>query len=198
MILVITPEVSVQHEAEIINQLFQEGLDLLHIRKPMFIREEMKSFLDTIDEKFYAQLVLHGFYDMGNEYPVFRFHFREADRLTGGFKSYADSTIVSTSVHDIETFNALGKEWEYAFVSPVFPSISKKGYGEESTVMEDLKYRTNHDVKLIALGGINENNISKVFENGADGAAILGGIWESDEPVYSFKKCREKITDHSV
>ncbi|KFF20572.1 thiamine phosphate synthase [Chryseobacterium sp. JM1] len=198
MILVITPEVSFQNEAEIINQLFQEGLDLLHIRKPMFIREEMKSFLDHIDEKFYAQLVLHGFYDMGKEYPITRFHFREADRLAGGFKSYANEYIISTSVHDIETFNALGKEWEYAFASPVFPSISKKGYGEQSAVMEDLKHRTNHDVKLIALGGINENNISKVFENGADGAAILGGIWESGEPVHSFKKCREKIIDHSV
>ncbi|SFN72248.1 thiamine-phosphate pyrophosphorylase [Chryseobacterium oleae] len=197
MIVVITPEVSVQNEAEIINQLFQEGLDLLHIRKPMFIREEMKSFLDTIDKTFYAQLVLHGFYDLAMEYPVSRFHFREADRLTGGFKSYANEYIISTSVHDIQTFNTLGKEWEYAFISPVFPSISKKGYGEQSAVMEDLKHRRNHDVKLIALGGINENNISKVFENGADGAALLGGIWESEEPVHSFRKCRKKIIDHS-
>ncbi|WP_223609060.1 thiamine phosphate synthase [Chryseobacterium sp. OSA05B] len=196
MILVITPEVSVQNETEIINQLFQEGLDLLHIRKPMFIREEMNSFLDNIDETFYAQLVLHGFYDMGKEYPIYRFHFREADRLTGGFKSYTDPTIISTSVHDMKTFNGLEKEWEYAFVSPVFPSISKKGYGEESSVMEDLKHRTNYNVKLFALGGVNETNISKVFENGADGAALLGGIWESDDPVDSFKKCRKKIIDH--
>ncbi|MCT2564435.1 thiamine phosphate synthase [Chryseobacterium herbae] len=193
MILVITPEAPVQNETEIINQLFQEGLDWLHIRKPMISREEMKSFLNGIDETFYPQLVLHGFYDLAMEYPISRFHFREADRLTEGFKSYADEYSISTSVHDIETFNTLGKEWEYAFVSPVFPSISKKGYGEQSTVMDDLKSRANHDVKLIALGGINENNISKVFENGADGAALLGGIWESDDPIHSFRKCREKV-----
>lgn len=192
MILVITPEVGVQHETEIISEMFHEGLDLLHIRKPMMTRGEMENFLTGIDEKFYPQLVLHGYHDLGKEYAVSRLHFREADRLNEGFKSYADECIISTSVHDMETFNALEKEWEYAFISPVFPSISKRGYGEHSTVMEDIRHRTNHDVKLIALGGINENNISKVFENGADGAALLGGIWESNEPINSFKKCRKK------
>ncbi|NML69575.1 thiamine phosphate synthase [Chryseobacterium sp. RP-3-3] len=192
MILVITPEAPVQNETEIINQLFHEGLDLLHIRKPLTSREEMKSFLDGINEQFYPQLVLHGFYDLIMEYPVSRLHFREADRLTEGFKSYTNEYIISTSVHDMETFNGLEKEWKYAFVSPFFSSISKKGYGEQSTVMEDIKYRNNQDVKLIALGGINKDNISKTFESGADGAALLGAVWESDQPLNAFKKCRQK------
>ncbi|MCT2408277.1 thiamine phosphate synthase [Chryseobacterium antibioticum] len=192
MIFVITPEAPVQNETEIINQMFHEGLDLLHIRKPLTNKAEMKSFLDGIDEEFYSQLVLHGHDDLGKEYPVSRLHFREADRLTEGFKSYANEYIISTSVHDIEVFNALGKEWEYALVSPFFPSISKKGYGKQSTVMEDIKYRNNPDVKLIALGGINEDNISKAFENGADGAALLGAVWESDQPLNTFKKCMQK------
>lgn len=193
MIIVITPETPVPKETEIINQLFNEGLDLLHIRKPMFNREKMKSFLDGIDDEFHSQLVLHGFYDMRKEYPVSRFHFREADRLEGQHKVFAGEHIISTSVHDIKVFNALGKEWEYALISPFFPSISKKGYGEQSTVMEDIKYRNNLDIKLVALGGINEDNISKAFENGADGAALLGGIWENNEPVNSFKNSRKKI-----
>lgn len=40
MIIVITPETPFQKETEIINQLFNEGLDLLHIRKPMFNRKK--------------------------------------------------------------------------------------------------------------------------------------------------------------
>ncbi|MGG5209614.1 thiamine phosphate synthase [Chryseobacterium sp. MIQD13] len=191
MILVITPETLVRNEMEIINQMFQEGLDLLHIRKPMINREEMKNFLFGIHKEFYPQLVLHGYYDLGKDHHISRFHFREADRNVGTYKAYAEQNIISTSVHDIETYNELEKEWEYAFVSPVFPSISKKGYGEESTVMEDIKYRNNQDVKLIALGGINENNICKAFENGADGVALLGAVWESNQPLNTFKKCRQ-------
>jgi thiamine-phosphate pyrophosphorylase len=193
MILVITPETIVQNETEIINQLFQEGLDLLHIRKPMISREEMKNFLYGIDEEFYSQLVLHGYGDLGKDHHTSRLHFREADRNAGIYKSHIGKNILSTSVHDMETYNALGKEWEYSFFSPVFPSISKKGYGEDSSLIEEMKYRTNQEVKLIALGGINENNICKVFENGADGAALLGAVWNSDQPLNIFKKCRQNV-----
>jgi thiamine-phosphate pyrophosphorylase len=193
MILVITPETRVQNEAEIINRMFQEGLDLLHIRKPVMSREEMTSFLDSIDDEFYPQLVLHGYYDLRKDYHISRFHFREADRKDETYQSYISQSTLSTSVHDIETYDSLEKEWEYALISPVFPSISKKGYGEESTVMEEIKNRNNPNVKLIALGGINENNICKVFENGADGAALLGAVWESDEPLNTFKRCRKNV-----
>lgn len=192
MILVITPENAVQKETEIINQLFHEGLDLLHIRKPMMSREEIENFVHGIHEEFYPKLVLHVNDDQGKGHHISRFHFSEANRLKGDHKACAGGNILSTSVHDIQVFNALGKEWEYAFISPVFPSISKKGYGEKSTVLEDIKYRNNHDVQLIALGGINEHNISRVFANGADGAALLGAVWESDEPADTFRKCRQK------
>jgi len=193
MILVITPETKVQNETEIINRMFQEGLDLLHIRKPLMSREEITSFLYGIDEEFYPQLVLHGYYDLGKDHHISRFHFREADRNGEVYKSYTGQGTLSTSVHDIETYNVLGREWEYAFISPVFPSISKKGYGEHSNVMKDIKHRKNPDVRLIALGGIDENNICTVFENGADGAALLGAVWESDQPLNTFKRCRQNV-----
>lgn len=45
MIIVITPEEGFQKETEIINELFQEGLDLLHIRKPFISGEQMKDFI---------------------------------------------------------------------------------------------------------------------------------------------------------
>lgn len=192
MILVITSEKTVHDEIEIINQMFHEGLDLLHIRKPMMSREDIENFVQGIEEEFYPQLVLHGNDDQGKGHLISRFHFSEANRLKRGHKTFVGENIISTSVHNIHVFNALGKEWEYAFLSPVFPSISKKGYGEQSTVLEDIQYRNNREVQLIALGGINEHNISRVFADGADGAALLGAIWESDDPADTFRKCRQK------
>lgn len=192
MIIVITPEEMIKNETELINELFQEGLDLLHVRKPFINSEEMTDFINQINSGFHHQLVLHSHYDLAENFTVSRFHFREIDRQNGLFKSFTDK-IISTSVHDIETFNELGEEWEYAFISPVFPSISKKGYGENSTILKDIKKRTHSNVKLMALGGINENNINKAFESGVDGVALLGAIWESDEPLNVFKKCRQNV-----
>jgi len=192
MIIIITPEEVVLNETEIINELFQEGLDLLHIRKPFINSEEMTDFIQKIDSRFHHQLVLHSHYDLAKNFNISRFHFREIDRQNGLFKSFADK-IISTSVHDIEIFNELNEDWEYSFISPVFPSISKKGYGENSTILNDIKKRDNPNVKLIALGGINEKNISEVFESEVDGVALLGAIWEIDEPLNVFKKCRQNV-----
>ena len=192
MIIVISPEELVQNETEIINQLFQEGLDLLHIRKPFIVQNEMKDFIQKIDSKFHSQVVLHSHYDLAENFNISRFHFREIDRKNGLYQSFTDKTI-STSVHDIESFNHLNKDWEYAFISSVFPSISKKGYGENSNILNDIKKRDNPNVKLIALGGINEKNISEVFESEVDGVALLGAIWEIDEPLNVFKKCRQNV-----
>ncbi|WP_411811777.1 thiamine phosphate synthase [Chryseobacterium scophthalmum] len=192
MIIVISPEELVQNETEIINQLFREGLDLLHIRKPFIGQNEMKDFIQKIDSEFYPQLVLHSHYSLAENFNISRFHFREIDRKKGLYQSFTNKTI-STSVHDVESFNQLNEEWEYAFISPVFPSISKKGYGGNSTILNDIKKRDNSNVKLIALGGINENNIHHVFENNIDGVALLGAIWENTEPLHVFRKCSQNI-----
>lgn len=193
MILIITPELIVPNETDSINQMFQEGLNLLHIRKPWISRNEMIEFITQIDESFHSKLVLHTHYDLGKEYHISRFHFREIDREQGKYKPFVPENIISTSVHDITTYNTLDKEWEYAFISPFFPSISKKGYGTDSTIKEEIQYRNNPDAKLIALGGIDQDNIHEVFESGADGAALLGAVWESEEPLKVFRKCRNVL-----
>ena len=89
MITVITPELIVPNETDFINQMFQEGLDLLHIRKPWISRNEMIEFITQIDESFYTQLVLHTYYDLGKEFTISRFHFREIDRQEEMYKSFA-------------------------------------------------------------------------------------------------------------
>ncbi|MPS63557.1 MAG: thiamine phosphate synthase [Chryseobacterium sp.] len=190
MIVIITPEKQVHKETEIINELFREGLDLLHIRKPFINSEEMTEFIKKINPEFHHQLVLHSHHHLAEDFDISRLHFREIDRRNDLHQSFKDK-IISTSVHDIETFNELGNEWEYAFVSPVFPSISKKGYGENSIILNDIIRRENSKVKLIALGGINENNILEVFSNDIDGVALLGAIWENNKPIQIFKKCRQ-------
>ncbi|ROH96273.1 thiamine phosphate synthase [Chryseobacterium daecheongense] len=188
MIIVITPESIISNETEIINQLFQEGLDLLHVRKPFISNEKMKNFLDRIDSPYHAQVVLHSHYDLGEEYAISRFHIREKERKNGWAVQFKNQTL-STSVHDINAYNRLEKEWEYSFISPVFPSISKRGYGENTTVLEDIKHRDNPNVKLVALGGIDENNIHEAFDSGVDGVAVLGAIWESNQPLQVFRRC---------
>jgi thiamine-phosphate pyrophosphorylase len=120
---------------------------------------------------------LHQFHSMAEEFGINRLHFTSENRKkTSDWEQYSDF-ILSTSVHSIEEFNELPSCFEYAFLSPVFPSISKVGYFSEKNLFEEVKKRTNFQTKLIALGGITLENGQWTMDNEFDGVAMLGAIW---------------------
>ena len=190
MIIVITSEKYLPDEIKHINEMFLEGLDMLHVRKPLISNEEMEALLNGIDESFLPQVVLHSHFELAPKYDISRLHIREADRQNKIDKKGSKDYILSTSVHNIEAFNALDDHWEYAFLSPFYPSISKKGYGDGTTIREECKQRNNRNVKLIALGGINEVNCNKLLTENIDGIALLGAVWQDSSPVEVFRRCR--------
>ncbi|WP_345766723.1 MULTISPECIES: thiamine phosphate synthase [Chryseobacterium] len=192
MIIVITPEQSVRNETEVINELFREGLELLHVRKPVMNAATMRNYIKNIDSGFHERLALHSHYILAEEFGTSRLHFKEVERPNIP-EHFFDEYIVSTSVHHIDDFNTLDSRWEYVFLGPVFPSISKKGYGNGSKILKSIRQRENDDSKLIALGGINPHNINMVFSEDVDGAALLGAIWESEEPLKTYIQCRQNV-----
>lgn len=60
---------------------------------------------------------------------------------------------MSTSYHSLETVLDLpAHSWDYVFLSPVFNSISKKGY-QAGFDDADLKSVSSSAVPIVALGG---------------------------------------------
>jgi thiamine-phosphate pyrophosphorylase len=97
---------------------------------------------------------------------------------------------ISTSFHSLEEIKQNSKNYEYAFLSPVFDSISKQGYKStfDKTTLKTQLTELNKNVEIIALGGIDENNIQQAMELGFDGVAVLGAVWQSENPIEKFKK----------
>lgn len=190
MIVVLSPEAATVEESLWINSFFKKGLTLFHIRKYDFSDDEMRSYVNKIDEKFRRQLVMHSHHHLAKEFDINRLHMNEKQRIKQTHVVYENYTL-STSVHSIEAFNKLDEIWEYAFLSPVFPSISKASYGKDHTVLYDLKRKNNPWVKLIALGGISPENCREVMANGADGMALLGSVWQSTNPLNTFLQCKQ-------
>ncbi len=192
--IVITNPIAVKDEIRIIHSLFAEELSLLHIRKPHFSEIEMKAFVSEIGLDFREQLVLHSHHNLASAFGINRLHFSEKDRI---HSFLSDKSIKSTSTHSIEEFNALGEKFDYAFLSPVYPSISKPDYFSKINHLETIKKRTNFSTKLIALGGISSENILTTLENGFDDVALLGTIWNSKNPLIKFKKCQQIVLSYS-
>lgn len=181
MIIVITSENGITAEAQKINRLFEVGLECLHFRKPSCTIEQHKGFLYEIEEKYHNRIVVHHCHELINEYNLRGIHFTEQQR-----KAHLDSPgryfknlnmygkTISTSFHSMEDLQQHYFEFDYCFLSPVFTSISKKGYlGKEFDV--------NHiDKNIIALGGIHVHNIKKAQSLGYKGVAVLGSIWNAN------------------
>ena len=198
--IVITNPFSVEDEIDILHSLLEEGLSLLHIRKPDFSELEMAQFLHQVKLQFRGNLVLHSHHHLAEDFGINRFHFSEKERKSlNDFPTRFSKTCrykFSTSTHSIEDFNSL-ENFDYAFLSPVYKSISKENYHPKIDLFEAIKSRTNHQTKMIALGGIDSKNIQDVLEKDFDDVALLGSIWKNENPIKQFKLCQQIALSYS-
>lgn len=191
-LVVISHAAILPEEALIIQQLFEEGMERFHLRKPESDESSVRQLLDTIPAVFHPRIALHGFHHLKEEYDIRRLHFTEQHRHATNetmLKQLKDKGyVLSTSVHDLQTSQNLPPLFSYAFFSPVFDSISKQQYtgvaGEGFYIRDEQKA-----VPVIALGGIDAGNIRTVAAMNFDGAAVLGALWnEPANAVDNFKK----------
>ncbi|RZJ51388.1 MAG: thiamine phosphate synthase [Chryseobacterium sp.] len=193
--IVISNPIAIANEINLIHSLLEEGLELFHVRKPDYSEIEITKFLDQIKTEFRSNLVLHNHHHIAEDFGIDRIHFSENSRksVVASPARFPKPCRYSTSTHSIQDFNSLQNDFEYAFLSPVFESISKENYFPKTDLFEAIKSRKNFKTKVIALGGINSENIQKTFENGFDDVALLGAIWSNENPLKQFKLCQKIV-----
>lgn len=183
MLIVISSPTPITKEASLINQLFDEGLSVFHLRKPESSSQELVLLLQEINPIYYSKIALHSHHYLAKSFGINRLHYSEASRKQLSDTDFSENeNILSTSVHSIADYENLSNYFAYTFLSPVFDSISKPGYHAQSF---ELSKKT--ETKLVALGGIDETNCIKAFEMGFDGVALLGSIWNSEDKLKTFK-----------
>lgn len=179
-----------------INALFNNGLDRLHLRKPYFTKEEMNTFISKIDKAHHSRIVLHQHHDLAENYAIHRLHFTTPARKISLLSQKEKYQIFSASTHHIDEFNELSSLFDYAFLSPVYRSISKPDYFPVHNHLEGIKTRLNFNTRIVALGGIKPENISYLLANGFDDVALLGSIWNDHSPLKNFQQCQAIV--HSL
>lgn len=191
MLIVISHAEIIAHEADLINQLFDEGLTLFHLRKPNSSEEDLKELICKIDVKHHSKLVLHQHHHLATVFNISRLHLTETVRKNRTETDIAslktDLTHLSTSIHALKDYENLSLNFDYVFLGPVFDSISKKEY-KAIELKDDLKKLKKRSSKLIALGGITKHNAVEPIAWGFDGIAVLGSIWEAKDPIDEFKQ----------
>ena len=192
-LIIITTEKELPNEVEILEDLFQMGARHFHFRKE---KEELSyQLISKCSAQILPHIVVHA-----NSVSLYKnikgVHLKEMLRTQAELFS---NKIISAGFHSFDELEQDTYPYEYVFFSPVFNSISKSGYvptySDEAVIKNIISYRSSSTVRpaLIALGGITTENIAKVKEWGFDGAAVLGSLWNSKDPVAYYKQLVEQI-----
>lgn len=192
---------TVDNEVDIINTMFDEGMSHFHIRKPNHSTSQLSEFISEIRSKYRHKLTIHSHHELAIKYQLQGIHLTRSHKRriirtwlkTELLKYQRPELKVSTSFHKLSALykNTYLKRFDYVFLSPVFGSISKRGY-EAGFIDAQIKAALiKTDYRVIALVGIEVDKMEHVKNLGFHGMAFLGAIWNSDDPLDVFRKVKE-------
>jgi thiamine-phosphate pyrophosphorylase len=204
-LIIITPDATSGEETKIINSLFEHGLQRLHLRKPSFVIQDYRDYLMEIDRQYHSCISIHRCFELYHEFRLGGIHLNSMARNDAqAWQQVKDipPSAVSTSFHAWEEVEENTFPYGYVFISPVFDSISKNGYkagidlAKAKEIKQSLATQNRHCPSIIGLGGVGVQQLATLYQCGFDGAAMLGAIWQSENPLLVFTEAMGMI--HSL
>jgi len=176
------------------------GLETLHLRKPEMTKLEYEELLKAIPSEHKRKVMLHQHHDLAAKYNVKGLHLKEESRHKLSLQEVKElkrdlsrkNMLFSSSFHEMNEMGTYDGLFDYVFLSPVFESISKSEYRANPLLKEVVKMK---GTKVIALGGIQAENIVLTKAYGFDGVAVLGAIWQ--DPTHSLPRFKEIQFQHA-
>lgn len=189
-LIVIAKPTIFKEECLLVNQLFEAGLQVFHLRKENADEAGYRKIVEGILPEYHPRIALHHFHTLANDYNINRIHHTESFRKSITPNTQPQKHIWSTSIHQLSDIDCI-RPYRYSFYGPVFNSLSKPGYMGVIPAGFHLN-EPNSNTKLIALGGIGLNQIDQVKEMNFDGIALLGSIWnDPSKALTNFKKAQQ-------
>ncbi len=181
VIVLTPPECRGASEASWIATLLRLGVGRVHIRKPEASAAELSALLEAIPRALRRRCVLSQQPELVRRYALGGLHLsvRGWRELTAR-PSLGSGQLVGVSCHSREELEALPFTPDYAYLSPVAPSLSKAGYGaaqQQWTEAELGQLCAETPYPLIALGGIAPATAGHFLRLGFAGVASLG-YWQ--------------------
>lgn len=215
-LVVISPEALESRESEVLAGLFARGLERYHVRKPHVTRPALAAWLAELPAEWRRRIVLHQHHELVDTLGLGGRHDRDGVGRVIPYppsrrlrmpdeRCVKDNTpYLSRSCHDLPGLRTALGAYDAVFFSPVFPSLSKPGYGPHGDYSTDdlsslLGSRSLEERRttVLALGGVTANRVARCRELGFDGIAVLGALWQAPDPVRAFTTFQEEILCHA-
>jgi thiamine-phosphate pyrophosphorylase len=194
-LLVVSPEDEYENEADLIARLLHSGLDRYHLRKPNWSASDCADLLTAVPADLHVCVSIHQHHVLAQSFEV-GLHFKDdaaaAEALADSVRREA-TPLRSRSLHRLNDLAMNLSDVDYGFLSPVFQSISKRGYVPRWSDVE-LRAALSQDLpaKLYALGGVTPSTLRQARAFGFEGVVLYGSIWQSDDPLAAFASLRKE------
>lgn len=162
-------------EDQILTALFEEGLDLLHLRKPNAEPVLSERLLSLIPEQYHSRIVVHNHFYLKEEYGLRGIHLSHANpEIPADYRGTMTRTCYSLE----ELAESKGK-YDYVFLDPIYDGISQEHRKTPFDIPQlgEAARRGIIDRKVMASGGITLENLEEVERIGFGGAVVCGDLW---------------------
>lgn len=196
-LIIISSKEKFKSEIPHVINMFDEGLEIFHLRKPNFTLQRMEEYLNLIPEKYHNRIMIHSFHELVYRYNLKGIHLTKRHKrkvINTWFRCFwlkvrKTKVLISTSCHDLSKLPRYAKKFDYVMLSPVYNTKSGGGrqagfpYGTIKRVLQDIKSNN-----VLALGGVERSKIEDAKNLGFSGVTLLGEAWHSTEkPTSVFK-----------
>lgn len=198
-IVVISNSIDDPAEVGEVIRMFDAGLNTFHIRKPKMSKNQLATYINQFPKKYHHRLILHTYHGLAFRMKLGGIHLTRTHRKRSKFyqlklwfkRKSLPHFIVTRTFHKMTAVTDDKRPYTYAFLSPVFDSVSK------STLAAGFSRRALHIIipqakqPIYAMGGVTPERLEAVYKNGFAGAALHGVLWDGEvSPSQIFKEAQ--------
>ena len=178
-------ELSGKSEVEQVREAIQGGSNIIQYRDKKSSKETLlrvASELKRICDEKNAIFIVNDHVDIANIVDADGVHIGQSDMAYKQARALLKDKIIGVTVHNIaEAVETEMVGADYLGVSPIFETTTKKDAGKPLGVALLMEVKKSVRIPVIAIGGINTDNVDLVIEAGADSvcaisATVIGNI----------------------
>ncbi len=164
---------------DLVSVILESGIRWIQYRdknvsRAFIFNEAMR--LRELTQRYKAMLIINDHPDIAVAVGAEGVHLGQEDMPIKAARKVAGNKIIGISTHSLkEAIDAEKKGADYIGFGPVFMTTTKDAGPPKGTeLLKEIK--RNVKIPVVAIGGINAENLTNVFEAGADAVAVASGL----------------------
>jgi thiamine-phosphate pyrophosphorylase len=169
------------------------GVDLIQLRgKKQSVNElvDLSEELHELTSQSFTPLIVNDHAKVASKVPVEGVHLgQDDDSIEVARRKAGRAVVIGKSTHSLEQARAAQREGaDYIGFGPIFGTATKEtGYSPRGLSML-REVRKAVKVPIVAIGGITEDNVTQVWNAGADSAAIISDVMGADDVAAKVRR----------